>query len=141
MAADVCQGGACVDAAACGAIAVAEVHVKKIKSTFTGQKGDAVTAQGFVPASVAQLLRRDGQQVAIGGAQTDEVPVTNEVRRKVGKSGKAKIKLKLNPVGKRLLGDFAEQGRSLEVTVRLTVRRRNEPETLLRFLVSVVKKR
>jgi hypothetical protein len=78
------------------------------------------------------------------GEEITQIDITNSVQRKIDRKGQATLALKLNPVGKCLLGEAGADG--LTVTVQASVGSKpkknpsgDDPETL-RFLVQLVKK-
>ena len=67
-------------------------------------------------------------------------PVTKKARVKLKKTGSVGLKLKLNPIGKRLLKCRTQQGQPLDVVVDTQVKRKGQRgKELLKFLVRAVR--
>lgn len=129
-----CQGGACLPAC-WGVEPPAQEQGSKIKVTCRGPEGEGWAGRGF--ASV-ETVPNAAPQFA-GAAQSEEVAVTKWVRKRIRKSGKAKLKLKLNKTGRRLARKAVRQGQR-GIDVRLEVQRESD-QGVLEFLVQVVKKK
>ncbi len=153
-AADVCVLGQCLESATCEEITVPEVvtaiNVKKVKivAAAEGERGDVWRAQGFVDGVAETGLSSIASQLSAADAQascTNIKPiqeVTNQVKARVGNKGRVRLKLKLNPIGRCLLG--ASVTGDLTVRVEATITRKNpqtgEPKNeLLNRLVRIVR--
>jgi len=148
-----CLSGVCVESPVCAPVTVAVVQVvprrasnPKLQVTCSGEKNDICQAEGsFEPdvdsapvialdaASAAETKKVDCSSVSRGTL------ITASVRRKVKRTGQAKLKLKLNPIGKCLLKNAGEDGIGVRVTTRLQRRGETAP-TLLDHLVRVVRR-
>jgi len=148
---DTCQAGECTGLLGCPVEAVNE-QGKKIAVLCRGRAGAFCEAQG----SLAQLPTLAGSgtvaaSVAIGAAvKCPEIvgnasvgtPVTKRVRRKIKGDGAVTLKLKLNKVGKRLLGCAArvDQGLSVNVNTAVKPSKKGPADQLVDFLVLVITK-
>jgi hypothetical protein len=143
-----CRAGACVASTRCEVVEVAPVQVvsrlggsPRLRATCVGTTKDVCQAQGFfiprVDVSATSAATTDGigcPEVASGAI------LTKRVRRRIeGHPGEARLALKLNRAGRCLLRRSGPEG--IDVRVRVTVHRRNEPEPRsLDFQVHVVAK-
>jgi hypothetical protein len=164
---DVCRTGTCVQPDDC--ILAPPRHVKRIKLVCQGQRGTQCTARGVLATVPSSPAPRDGARAAaddvspaagfgpdayapsslaarakcprvIGSVKVGDA-VTKQVRKTIGRTGKATLVLRLNRVGRQLLG-CAPASDGLGVNVLSSVRPRGSPTApaLLPFLVNVVRR-
>jgi uncharacterized protein YjbI with pentapeptide repeats len=153
-----CQAGECVESPQCDAFLV-QVQVvlkragKAVPVTCLGERGDVCQAQGFyVPdaddettddESIRVVEIDPGPVTAAAKVDCFSVPkgarLTRNVKRKIKGNGRAKLKLKLNRVGKCLLNDAGDDGIGLRIRSILTPRNGAEPRPL-EFQVRFIKR-
>jgi len=148
-----CAAGACVEDPDCNVVFTVAQDVVEIapnaksatiKTTCAGEKGDTCTAQGFFESPPAAGAQRDASVAVTAAAVTcDNVTtntaITKSAKRKIKKSGQAKLKLKLNPIGKCLLRQAGSDGLRVRVSGSVTPKAGGETK-LLDILVRVVRR-
>jgi len=145
--------GACVEDPDCNVVFTVAQDVVEIASnaksatirtTCSGEPGDQCAAQGFFESPPAAGAQRDASVAVTAAAAncanvTRDTAITKPAKKKIKKSGQAKLKLKLNPIGKCLLRQAGTQGLRVRVSGSVTPKAGGETK-LLDILVRVVRR-
>ncbi len=148
-----CAAGACVEDPNCNVVItvaqdVVEIAPKAktatITTTCSGAPGDQCAAQGFFESPPTAGAQRDASIAVTAAAATcahatRDTAITKAAKKKIKKSGQAKLKLKLNPIGKCLLRQAGAQGLRVRVSGSVTPKAGGETK-LLDILVRVVRR-
>jgi hypothetical protein len=150
---DTCHGGVCQDHALCPATSVTPIAVGvsghgsppvlsvTFQSNSKAAKGDFCEAQAFAGPPPTPTAAGAPAELSGGVPQAEGAPITRKVRKPLkGKLGNARFKLKLNPVGKQLLRQVPV-GQGIRAAVQFNVQLVGQRQTLLRRLVTLVRKK